>query len=112
MALALAGCAATDMTSPEHPRTFAGWYREHAGQGIFQPCGESQLWKVEGSPDLSARARQFGLDEDTPVYVRVRGTRSAGDTGFKVSEVEQFGSTMPVRDCGMNGVVIPAPVGQ
>lgn len=105
-----AACAATD--KPVSPQggtaaAYAGWYMEHAGQGRFQPCGEEQPLAIPVAADLPAKAREFGLAEDTPVYVRVTGERTGKE--LRVISVQQFGSRVPVRDCGMNGVVIPSP---
>lgn len=87
-----------------------GWYMEHEWQGMFQPCGESRQWRVD-SPELRARAKDFGLDPDTPVYVSLSVTQTAGGHELLVSRIEQFGSPTPVRDCAMTGVVLPAPTG-
>jgi len=111
----MAGCVAaekptSEKTSPGTDQAYAGWYMQHAGQGTFQPCGQSQPLQVSASADLPARAKTFGLDEDTPVYVRVTGSVSGSE--IAVSRVDQFGSPTPVRNCAMNGVVIPAPAGQ
>lgn len=92
-------------------RSHTGWYMERAGQGLFQSCGQSQQQRVSGLAELRSRARDFGLEENTPVYVRLSGVQSADGTELVVSQVEQFGSTTPVRDCGLTGVVIPAPAG-
>ncbi len=101
---------ATDQQPDIQAQSFAGWYMERAGQGLFQACGQSRQWRVSGSPELRSKARDFGLEENTPVYVRVTGTQAASGNELAVSQVEQFGSTTPVRNCGMTGVVIPAPV--
>jgi len=111
----LSGCVAAEKPTSEKPpagtaQAYAGWYMQHAGQGTFQPCGESQPLQVAAPADLPARAKAFGLDEDTPVYVRVTG--SVNGSEIAVSRVDQFGSPTPVRDCAMNGVVIPSPAGQ
>ncbi|MEO6364703.1 MAG: hypothetical protein ABIO38_01435 [Luteimonas sp.] len=90
-------------------KSHAGWYMERAGQGLFQSCGQSKQLRVSGSAELRDKAREFGLDENTPVYVRLSGVRSAGGTELVVSQVEQFGSTTPVRNCGLTGVVMAAP---
>lgn len=113
--VALSGCVATDKPMSETAfagsgQAHAGWYIQHAGQGTFQPCGQSQLLQVSASADLPARARAFGLGEDTPVYVRVTGSVSGRE--IAVSRVDQFGSPTPVRNCAMDGVAIPAPTGQ
>jgi len=79
----------------------------HGGQGSFQPCGgQSQSWRLSQAGDLPARAKAFGLQPDTPVYVRVTG--SLRDNALAVASVEQLGSPTPVRDCGLTGVVIPS----
>lgn len=112
--LLLAACSAAERTSAGEaaPPTaapaevHAGWYLEHAGQPSFQPCGQSQPLRIVAAADLPARAKAFGLDDDTPVYVRVQGTISGGE--MHVAAVEQFGSPTPVRNCAMDGVAIPA----
>ena len=92
-------------------QVYRGWYMEQAGQGMFQPCGQSRQWRVD-SPELRTQAKDFGLQQDTPVYVRLFVTQSAGGEELSVSRVEQFGSPTPVRDCAMTGVVMPAPAGE
>ena len=106
---ALAACAATEKRAGVESKSYAGWYMEHAGQGMIQLCGQSQQWRVSGSTELRTKAQAFGLDQAAPVYVRVLGTQSASSNELQVSKVEQFASTTPVRNCGMTGVVIPAP---
>ena len=112
--VALSGCVAAEKQpmSEQAPtagssQAFAGWYMQHAGQGTFQPCGQSQLLRVSVPADLAVRAGAFGLEEDTPIYVRVTGSVSGSE--IVVSRVDQFGSPTPVRNCAMNGVVIPTP---
>ena len=83
---------------------YAGWYLQRAGTGRFQPCGRDAQWAVGQGADLAERARDFGLMDDTPVYVRVTG--DFHDGVLDVRSVEQFGSPTPVRDCAMTGVVI------
>jgi pyruvate/2-oxoglutarate dehydrogenase complex dihydrolipoamide acyltransferase (E2) component len=80
----------------------AGWYMEHGDTGTFQPCGQPTSLTVD-SADLRQRAREFGLEPETPVYVRLSGT-TEGST-FSVTRVDQFGSPEPVRDCSMTGTV-------
>lgn len=106
-ATGLIGCAAAEKKPADAAESYAGWYMEHAGQGMFQLCGQSQQWRVTASADLPARAKAFGLDQDTPVYARLTGSVQGNE--IEVSRVEQFGSTTPVRNCGMTGVVIPTP---
>lgn len=84
-------------------RDYAGWYQRHGGRATFQPCGQAVSWVVGEGADLAPRARGFGLQDDTPVYVRISGTRD-GDV-LDVKSVAQFGSPTPVRDCAMDGVV-------
>lgn len=109
--LAVAGCVAAEKPAASNvdsnAATYAGWYMEHAGQTTFQACGKAQAWRITQSADLPARAKAFGLDQDTPVYVRVSGSVDGSD--IAVTKVEQFGSPTPVRNCALNGVVIPAP---
>lgn len=107
--IALTGCAAAEKTPATKGHAYAGWYTEHARQSSFQPCGHGPALLVSGSAELRAQARKFGLDQDTPVYVRLIGVPTADRNEFVVSRVEQFGSATPVRDCAMTGVVIPAP---
>ena len=111
-AVLLANCAAAGKKpeaqgpSVANSQLHAGWYIESAGQGRFQPCGQSRQWRVTASADLPAQAKAFGLQQETPVYVRLTGS-VRGDE-IAVARVEQFGSPTPVRNCGMDGVVIPA----
>ena len=85
--------------------TIAGWYMEHGDMGMFQRCGQDAQLGVD-SAELRAEARKFGLEPNTPVYVRVVGTSDGSKVS--VTRVEQFGSPTPVRDCGLTGVVTPA----
>jgi len=112
-AILLASCAAAEKqpAAEKNPTVqdqyLAGWYVESAGQSSFQPCGQSQPWRVTSAADLPGRAKAFGLQQNTPVYVRLIG--SAQGDQLKVSRVEQFGSPTPVQNCAMNGVLIAAP---
>lgn len=108
-AIALTGCAAAEKKPAAQGQPYAGWYMERAGQGLFQLCGQSQQQRVSGSAALRTKAREFGLGQDTPVYVRLVGAQSADGNELVVSRVDQFGSPTPVRNCGMTGVVIPSP---
>ncbi len=100
----------TGTSDPSQGQSFAGWYMEHAGQGMFQACGDSKHIGVSGATEeLRKRASAFGLEENIPVYVRLIGVQTASGDAIEVSRVEQFGSDTPVRDCGLTGVVIPAP---
>lgn len=107
VAMALVSCHAAETKPAGDTGSFRGWYMERSGEAYFQPCASSEQWRISGAADLPARARRFGLEENTPVYVVVAGVRSS-DT-LRVQEVTQFGSPVPVRDCAMSGVVIPAP---
>lgn len=106
-AVGLIGCAAAEKKPADAAGSYAGWYMEHAGEGMFQLCGQSQQRRVTAPADLPARAKAFGLDQDTPIYARLVGSVKGNE--IKVSRVEQFGSATPVRNCAMTGVVIPAP---
>jgi len=107
--LILVACSAAERTAAGEAvstgTTLTGWYLEHAGESRFQPCGQTQPLRVVAAADLPARAKAFGLDEDTPVYVRLTGSISGGEV--RVAAVEQFGSPIPVRNCGLTGVVNP-----
>lgn len=102
----LSAAAQTSPASTEH--ALAGWYIQHGSQGSFQPCGQSEQWRIGAAADLADRAKAFGLDDDNPIYVRVLATTRASDKSIDISRVEQFGSPTPVRNCAMNGVVIPS----
>lgn len=109
-AIALSACAGAEQKPATEVQSYTGWYMEQAGQGVFQLCGQSQQWRVSESAELRAKASEFGLDQDSPVYVRLVGVQSANGNELTVSRVDQFGSPTPVRNCGMTGVVIPAPL--
>lgn len=111
-ALLLGGCVAAEQKKTDHVpikssgQTYAGWYMESTGQRTFQPCGQAQQLRVTSAADLPAKAKAFGLQPNTPVYVTLAGTIQ-GDL-LTVTRVEQFGSPTPVRNCAMDGVVTPA----
>jgi hypothetical protein len=104
---ALSGCVAAERQPAEPGQAVAGWYMEHSSRATLQPCGQSKSLQVSASADLPARAKAFGLVPDSPVYVRVVAKQRGN--AIDVTRVEQFGSTTPVRDCPMTGVVLPAP---
>lgn len=116
LASALSSCAAAEKTpapvaaptptATAKGQSYSGWYMEHAGQSTFQPCGQTKQWRVSAPADLVARAKKFGLEQDTPVYVQLLGT-AQGDA-IAVSRVQQFGSPTPVRNCALTGVVLPS----
>ena len=97
--------SADDPATPAAGEAMPGWYMQHGDMGMFQTCGQTQSLTVD-SADLRARAKEFGLEPNTPVYVRVHGTIEG--TTLSVVHVEQFGSDTPVTDCGMTGVVMPS----
>jgi|GEM_PF-3311255 len=105
-AISMAGCAAAKKPSAAGSQSHAGWYTRHAGQGSFQPCGRAQAMLVRQSAELLAATTKFGLDDDTPVYVRLSGVLSADRNEISVKKVDQFGSPSPVRDCPMTGLQI------
>ena len=113
-AILISGCAAAENSAAPQGHTYAGWYTEHSGRGSFQPCGRAPALLVSESAELRAQAKKFGLDEDTPVYVRLSGVVSADRNEFTLSKIEQFGSPTPVRDCPMSGLQIQsgAPAGK
>jgi hypothetical protein len=81
---------------------------EHGTMGMFQPCGQQTQLAVD-SAELRQRAKDFGLEPNTPVYVRLSGTSDGAR--FTVARVDQFGSPDPVRDCSMTGTMTPASGG-
>lgn len=103
--LILSNCSAAEKGVVEKAQSYTGWYMLHAGEGRFQTCGQQHQMRLTKSADLLARAKDFGLEPDTPVYVRLSG--SVRGDAIEVSSVEQFGSPVPVRDCGLTGVVNP-----
>ena len=103
-AIVVSGCAAAEKPSTFQGHSYAGWYTEHAGRGSFQPCGHAPALLVRESAELRAEAKKFGLDDDTPVYVRLSGVVSAERNEMAVTKVDQFGSPTPVRDCPMTGL--------
>ena len=105
-AISMAGCAAAKKPSAAEDTGYAGWYTQRAGQGSFQPCGRAQALLVRQSAELRAGAKRFGLDDDTPVYVRLSGVVSADGNEISVKKFDQFGSPSPVRDCPMTGLQI------
>lgn len=113
IAMTVAGCAAADKTaSTPAAQPLTGWYLHGASGSRFQPCGKSEQWQVAAKADLETRAKAFGLQDDTPVYVKLLANMSGqggGKPTIDVVRVVQFGSPTPVRDCGMTGVVMPAP---
>jgi hypothetical protein len=115
-ALLLGGCAGSEQATTGHNppesggQSYTGWYMETVGQRTFQPCGQAQRLRVTSAADLPAKAKAFGLQPNTPVYVKLTGSNQADV--LTVTRVEQFGSPTPVRNCAMDGAVIPAPAKQ
>ena len=119
MLLVLAACAVRDaetssgsQAAPASPaksepvpsRVYEGWYIEHGGLATFQPCGQAAL-RIGDAADIPTRARSFGVTDDNPVYVRLRG--KIADGRFDAASVEQFGSAEPVHSCPMTGTMTP-----
>lgn len=102
---------ATPATTAADAQPLDGWYMQGASGNRLQACGQSEQWPIGDKADLEARAKAFDLQDDTPVYVKLlaRVTGSGNARQVDVVKVEQFGSPTPVRDCGMTGVVTPAP---
>ena len=122
----MSGCAAPDKVatttavsapatsaasgSIARPQPLSGWYLQGTSGSRLQPCGQSVQWTIGDGADLRARAKAFGLQDDTPVYVKLFARVSdSGSSGKKVEviRVVQFSSPTPVSDCGMTGVVMP-----
>lgn len=104
----VAGCAGGEVPTSETPERnnsvlVAGWYTQSASGAVFQPCGRPAL-RIEAASDLRERARDFGLQDDLPVYVRLLGSHNGNS--FDVTTVEQFGSAVPIHDCPMTGTTI------
>ena len=100
--VALSAACAPAGPSRSAPPT-AGWYVQRDADATFQPCGAAQLRVAEGA-ELRRRAADFGLQDGDPVYVQLFGSQRNGE--FRLSRIEQFGSTKPVRDCPMTGTTI------
>ena len=113
LAVALTACVAAERSSAQGAQPLSGWYMQSSAAETFQPCGESEPWRITDAADLRARAKTFGLEDDSPVYVKLVATTSAADKTVKVERVTQFGSPTPVQDCALTGVVhrtaTPAP---
>lgn len=92
-----------DNKSVAQTESFTGWYREHNGMGVFQACGNGTILNVN-SVELHNKAKAFDLGTDNPIYIRING-ESDGKI-LHVSDVLQFGSDTPIRDCAQNGVII------
>lgn len=94
-----------------HPPKFETVIEPLLGQGLSLPPSLVESLARPARADLQARAKSFGLQDDTPVYVKLLARVSDARSSAKkvdVVRVEQFGSPTPVRDCGMTGVVTPA----
>lgn len=106
-AIAIAGLALPSACAPagqsRSGQPIAGWYVQRGADATFQPCAAAQL-RVANGAELRRRAAGFGLQDGDPVYVLVSGSQRNGE--FHLSRVEQFGSTVPVRDCPMTGTTI------
>jgi hypothetical protein len=108
-ALALTTAACTSTQAPNEgvqaaDEPLAGWYTQLPDRARFQPCGDRESLVVIGDAELRKRAAAFGLEDGLPIYVRMRGVRTAGE--FHPAGVEQFGSPTPIRDCPMTGTTI------
>lgn len=105
LSVSLAACAAAERSDAQKTQPLAGWYMQNGATQTFQPCGGSVPLPITEGADLRAKAGDFGLQDDNPIYVRLLTTGSSGQKTIKVARVLQFGSPTPVRDCAMNGVV-------
>lgn len=111
----LTACSAQN-TPPAAVRQIAGWYNQEGSTGTFQPCGSNAPWLLTKMADLRARATAFGLQDGSPVYVKLSAIVSPpgkfGPQGrysheAQIERVVQFGSPTPVRNCALDGVVHP-----
>lgn len=100
----LVACQATTPSSDQIHA--AGWYMEHAGRGYFLPCGGASQFRVIGDVDIHAAApKNVVIEDDMPVYARFSGTILNDE--LEVTQVQQLGSSIPMKDCPLNGVAIP-----
>lgn len=106
LTMVLNACAAVEPNPAAGGKEYAGWYMAN---GVFQPCGSSEQWRIGNPTGIRARAEASGLSTDNPFYVRVTGERTSA--GLQVSRVDQVGSPDPVRDCPLTGVVTRSPGG-
>jgi len=106
-AIAIAGLAmlpaACAPAGPSRSTPTAGWYVQRGADATFQPCGAARLRVADGA-QLRRRAADFGLQDGDPIYVQLSGIQRDGE--FHPARIEQFGSTVPVRDCPMTGTTI------
>ncbi len=105
----LIACAPANIPSSVAPAdttvattAFTGWYTQQDGSAQLRPCGGAIALQVDNAEALTARAREFGLQDGDPVYVKVHGMRSGA--ALRVDRVDQFGSPTPIRDCPMGGL--------
>lgn len=111
-AILLTACAPATVPSGAAPhattiattKAVTGWYTQQDGSAQLRPCGGATALQVDNGKALVARARDFGLQDGDPVYVKVHGVRTG--TTLHVERIDQFGSPTPVRDCPMGGTTI------
>lgn len=82
----------------------AGWYLQNPAAATLQPCARPERFIILEGSELRRRAKAFDLQDDLPIYVRVKGMRDKG--AFRLVSVEQFGSPEVIRDCPMTGTTV------
>lgn len=104
----LAACAPASIPSGAEPAASAaaitGWYTQQGGSARLRPCDDATALQVDNGAALAARARDFGLQDGDPIYVKIHGVRNGA--ALRVERVDQFGSPTPIRDCQMGGTMI------
>ncbi|MDQ3161109.1 MAG: hypothetical protein M3Q51_08855 [Pseudomonadota bacterium] len=104
----LAACAPapTPSSAPADASAVAvsGWYTQQGDSAQLRPCGDATALQVENGEALAARARDFGLQDGDPIYVKIHGVRNGAK--LRLERVNQFGSPTPILDCPMGGTMI------
>lgn len=100
----LEACVDAQPPDKQANQTWAGWYMANGGAKSFQPCGASEALRIAEGADLAARANATGMGKDDPVYVKLLG-HTLPARGLMVEKVLQFGSSTPVQNCAMTGLV-------
>lgn len=107
-ATVLAACAPAPIPSSAAPAASAvavtGWYTQQGAVAQLRPCGDATALQVDNGAALAARARDFGLQDGDPIYVKIHGVRDGA--ALRLEQVDQFGSPTPIRDCPMGGTMI------
>lgn len=89
-------------------QTLASWYSAYGTERSFLSCGSEESWSIVGAGDLPSHTHARDMQPDDPVYVKLLAQVSAANAwprAVHVQQVVQFGSSTPVRDCPVKGVV-------